>query len=666
MIDKVEPIPLAIRLRAMKQLAIPVWVFDIDHACIVWANEEALTVWSSESLEELYSRDMGADMSPTVARRLRQYQEAFNHGERFIETWTLYPKGIPKTYDCHFSGIILDDGRVAMLCQALSSVTQVNGETLHGLQALLHTPVMITLYSKDGRQLYSNPAARAMLGSYQGGLRDHLYERASYDQLEKALSSSEECRLEERVHTVNGVRWHELQCQRSPDAVTGEPSLLVSEIDITERRRAEEKIHELAYHDSLTCLPNRSSLLSQLEREIKYAKRYNKNLAVLFLDMDRFKTINDSLGHAVGDQFLIQVARQLRACVYETDIVARLGGDEFVVVLTNVTSPDAAALASQRIIDGLSTAYQINGYELHSTPSIGISTFPIDGTSCEALMKNADVAMYQSKAKTGGAFTFFDCSMNHQANERLRLENELRKAIRRNEFVLHYQPKVSISDGCVEGVEALIRWQHPERGLLSPYHFIDVAEETGMIRSIGHWVLQEALRQHNQWAEKGTYLSIAVNISARQFALGNLYSVVEEALHDACVDARYLELEITESVLMGDQQSTLETLRQLHDIGIKLSVDDFGTGYSNLGYLHQFPIDNLKIDRAFVQDLERPAILKMILSMGQMMDLNVIAEGVEEIEQLEWLKANGCDEYQGYYFSPAVPADDLLPLIQRQ
>ena len=391
---------------------------------------------------------------------------------------------------------------------------------------------------------------------------------------------------------------------------------------------------------------------------------------MLFIDLDQFKTINDSLGHSAGDQLLIEVARRLQACVRRMDTVARLGGDEFVVLLTEVTQQGAGDVA-RKILDVVARSFQFNEHELGVTPSLGISIYPQDGRDFETLLKHADTAMYRAKDAGRNAFQFFTQEMNAAALERLMLENSLRQGLERGEFILYYQPQIDVRSGCIVGAEALVRWRHPKIGLVPPGKFIPAAEISGLIVSIGEWVLRESCRQNRAWQDAGLpAITIAVNISSLQFRGGQLEANVRSVLAETGMPANYLELELTEGILMGGADETVETLRRMSDMGVKLAIDDFGTGYSSLSYLKRFPIDKLKIDQSFVRDIvhdpDDRAIANAVISMGHSLRLSVIAEGVEQQQQLEILINEGCDEVQGYYFSAPLPANEFSEVLRQQ
>lgn len=432
--------------------------------------------------------------------------------------------------------------------------------------------------------------------------------------------------------------------------------------EVFERLQTEQRIWHLAHHDALTGLPNRSLLLDRLDQALAQAARSRRRVAVMFLDLDRFKSINDTLGHAVGDQLLKHVAERLRAAVRAVDTVSRLGGDEFVIVLHEIDRIDDATLVAEKMITALAQAVWVEGHQLHATPSIGISVFPDDGDESYALMKHADTAMYHAKASGRNTFQFFTTKMNEEATHFFNLEHRLRGALERGEFLLHYQPLVDYQRHAVCGLEALVRWRDPDQGMISPGDFIPVAEETGLILPLGEWVMREACRQSSAWQAQGyPPLPVSVNISPRQFRQKELVAVIRAILEETGLPAELLELEITETTLMHDAEETMIKLRQIADMGVRLAVDDFGTGYSSLSYLKRFPVHKLKIDQGFVRDLgsdrDDAAIVAAIIALAQALGLKVLAEGVETDGQLTALIDYGCSQFQGHLFSPALPPD---------
>jgi len=439
--------------------------------------------------------------------------------------------------------------------------------------------------------------------------------------------------------------------------------------DVSAARSMALEMSHLAQHDALTDLPNRLLLKDRLTQAISRACRNHHQLAVLFLDLDGFKHINDSLGHAIGDKLLQSIAKCISACVRKSDTVSRQGGDEFVILLAEVTHAADAGTCAAKILTEIKTAHPIGEPSLRIAASIGISTYPDNGEDAETLIKNADTAMYRGKENGRDNYQFFSPDMGLQAVERQSLEAQLRNALERHELLLHYQPKVNLKTGAITSVEALIRWQHPERGLLLPGQFLAIAEDSGMIVQIGHWVLLEACRQTREWLDAGVLaVPVAVNISAAEFRSQRILDQVQVALKNACLDPRYLELELTERDLMRRAESTILVLGQLKTIGVRVAIDDFGTGYSSLSYLTRFAIDALKLDRSFVHDISSSSddaiVVRAVISMGKSLNHKVIAEGVETLEQLAFLKAYGCDEGQGYYFSRPIVAQQFADLLE--
>lgn len=448
---------------------------------------------------------------------------------------------------------------------------------------------------------------------------------------------------------------------------------------VQEVTETKDRLRQMAYYDSLTSLPNRRLFTEQLDLLLRLANRNNEMLALLFLDLDNFKRINDSLGHSAGDLLLREVAQRLSGCVRDSDVVAhyvdsgptidvsRLGGDEFTVVLNQIDRPESAGMVAQRLIDALLQPMVIEGHELVVTPSIGIAVAPRDATDVEGLLKAADTAMYHAKASGKNTCLYYHSDMDAAGVDRLQLEADLRRALEREEFVLHYQPQVDTRNGSVVGAEALVRWQHPEKGMIPPFKFIPLVEEMGLIGQLGDWVLREACRQMKAFEAVGVNLpKVAVNVSALQFNPTFIRSV-RAVLDETGLQASRLELELTEGVVMDDGKVTMQALSDLKDIGVSLSIDDFGTGYSSLSYLSRFPLDELKIDRSFVIEIDKSesdaSLVVAIIAMARSMNLQLVAEGVETLEQYEFLTGNGAHIIQGYLFSKPVPADELQVLL---
>lgn len=439
--------------------------------------------------------------------------------------------------------------------------------------------------------------------------------------------------------------------------------------DVSASKAMSMKMAHLAQHDFLTNLPNRVLLNDRIAQAIASANRNDNKVALLFLDLDNFKHINDSLGHATGDKLLQAVSKRLSDCVRNADTVSRQGGDEFILLLADIKHEQDAALSAQKILDELKLPYLINKCNLHISTSIGISVYPNDGLDAETLIKSADTAMYYAKDKGRANYQFFKTEMNTRVVQRLMIEAHLRVAVEKQQFFLHYQPKINLKSKKITGVEVLIRWKHDEWGDIAPKRFINIAEDSGLIVPIGKWVLSEACKQAKTWLDDGLQtLNIAVNISAKEFLQKDFVNGVRAILHETQLPAGCLELEITETVLMRDVLTSKEILQQLKELGVQLAVDDFGTGFSSLSYLKQFPIDVLKIDQSFINDIESVlddgTIVNAIICMGNSLDLKVVAEGIENQNQLDFLNKHHCEEGQGYLFSPAINADQLALMLQ--
>ena len=441
-------------------------------------------------------------------------------------------------------------------------------------------------------------------------------------------------------------------------------------LSAADRKQAEEEMRRLANYDHLTGLPNRTLFLDRMEQSLARARRSRKPMALLFIDVDRFKSVNDSLGHNVGDQLLYQIGQRLLECVRTSDTVARLGGDEFTVIIEDCNEPKSVTLTCERILASLSESMLLEGTEVNLGASIGVSMYPSDGTTVQALLQNADSAMYKAKDRGRNNYQFFTQDMHAKAMQRLSSENALRRALKNDEMVLHYQPQFDIKEGGVVGVEALVRWQDPELGLVPPGEFIQLAEETGLIVPLGQWVLEEACRQTGIWykSSRGKRLHVAVNLSVRQFTMQNLKRVVEDALLASSLPPSALQFEITESLIMQDVKASIRILEDLKSLGVRIALDDFGTGHSSLMYIKHLPVDIIKIDRAFVQGIATneydAAIARVILTLADRLKFRVIAEGVETLAQMKQLAAEGCHLMQGFLFSPPLPAEECDRLLR--
>lgn len=463
-----------------------------------------------------------------------------------------------------------------------------------------------------------------------------------------------------------------VECMSREMPIAGEKQRLIVVRDITARKAAQAHIEFLALHDVLTQLPNRAYLMERLDGVLALARRNRRQAAVLFLDLDKFKNVNDSLGHHVGDGLLREVASRILTTVRDSDVVARLGGDEFIIVLSDIASSDDAAAVAAKLIEAISTEYELDRHQVNVSPSIGISVFPTDGATTDELVRHADAAMYHAKESGRANYQFFTPQMFERAFETLDKERQLKEALARNEFVLHYQPQRRRQDNDVVGLEALVRWQHPTRGLVGPDEFIGFAEEHGLIASIDRWVLQTACRQLKAWHGDGCLkVPVAVNMSALSFKQCDVVDNIASTLKNFALDAKYLEIELTESLLIDSDSQVLEKLNQLSRMGVGLTIDDFGTGYSSLSYLKRYPINKLKIDRSFIGDDNEPgydsatsnAITTAIIQMAHSLKLQTVAEGVETQSQFDSLRGMGCDQFQGYLISHPISAQDVRPFL---
>jgi diguanylate cyclase (GGDEF)-like protein/PAS domain S-box-containing protein len=448
-------------------------------------------------------------------------------------------------------------------------------------------------------------------------------------------------------------------------------NVLTTSLDITERKQAEEHLHHLAHHDPLTGLPNRTYFHDSVRRQIARTRRGDRQFALLLLDLDRFKGINDVLGHHYGDQLLKAVSQRLRGAVRETDIVARLGGDEFAILQTEIGRAEDAVTLAKKIIETLEAPFSVDGQEIATTTSVGITIHPTDGVDVDVLLKNADLAMYQAKAQGRNTWSVFASDMDTLAREAIILEADLRQALARDQFLLNYQPQINLRTGRISGAEALLRWRRPGSGLVRPADFLPLAEENGLIVPINEWVLIQACKQAKAWQQAGhPFERIAVNLSPVQFRKQDIRQHVIDALEKTGLEPKCLELELTESILMQNPEAAADDLRFLQNLGVTFSIDDFGVGYSSLAYVKNLPVDRLKIDQGFIRnvndDPNDAAIVRAIINLGHSLDLDVIAEGVETAEQLAFVRNEGCDEVQGFYFSPPVPAEDFTFLFQQQ
>lgn len=651
--------------RCIETLRTAVWIFDIDRARVVWANKSALDIWNAKTITELSARDMSSDMSLSVAQRLRQYQEDFSRSEStsYKEVWTLYPGGRPKNLEVSFRGYYFEDGRVGMLCEATSRRSETP-DGIRSTEALLHTSVMISLYDKLGAPLYQNPAARALQPEMAPPLQDRFLQKSDYFKLTSQLKLTGECRMSAQLRTSDGPCWHEITARECSDAVTGKSAILLTETDITDLKETEQRAQFLADHDTLTGLPNRNYVQTIIPKKLESAAMFGEKLAFLVIDLDRFKTINDTLGHAAGDELLVQVSSRLLEISQDSGMVSRLGGDEFLICLSNVKDQQHIDDFCRRLVKQFQTDFLISGKKVHSTLSVGVSRFPQDANNIHELLKYADVAMYESKEEGRNTFSCFNASQKNRIEAQMTLERDLRNAVDTNQFELFYQPRLNSLTNEIVGAEALIRWNHPTRGLLAPKEFIDTAEEIGMIGEIGDWVMTQAALKQSYLERSGHPITISLNLSPKQLDFTPMLSNVISLQDRTGCNPRLIELEITETTLMRSDKFTADVLRTIQDKGFGIAIDDFGTGYSNLAYIQNYPVTSLKIDRSFIGNIStNHAVTQLIISLCKLLKIKAVAEGVETFEQLEWLRNHDCSEYQGFLFSPPVSWDAFVKLL---
>lgn len=665
---------MAATLQAIPDLLIEV---DIDgrHLQILTPRTQTLTTPVTEILGKTLDQVLPEEAANTVRHALLEALEQGGSYGHLIQVPA--PQGI-----CWFELSVARKGKAPgsvpsfiVLSRDVTTRLQAEREIRLYADVIKHSSEAILITDRNNRIISANPALlrysgyslAELLGQNPRMLSSGHTPRDAYREMWASIEQQGYWQGELWDRRKNGEshpKWVSISAIHNDQGEI--TNYVASYTDITDRKLAEERIDYIAHHDVLTGLVNRFSLEERLEQALLTAHRDNSRLALLFIDMDRFKDINDSLGHHTGDSLLIEVGQRLKQLVRENDIVARLGGDEFVAVLSQVNSSVNVAGIATEIVETLGQPYRIQGRVLHSTPSIGICLFPDDGQDAEELMKNADLAMYHAKDQGRNGFQFFSEELNRSIQQRLQVEQELRAGLDRDEFELYYQP-ICDCRGQLTGVEALIRWNHPQRGLLIPNHFIPVAEESGIILNIGAWVIVQACRQQATWRGEGlTGLCISVNLSVKQLYLADLVHQVRQALSEYDIGEGQLRFEITESTAMHNPDQAIEQLRQLRQLGISIAIDDFGTGYSSLAYLKLLPINILKLDRTFVKDIEYDdndvAICAATISLAHNLGLQVVAEGVENAAQRDFLIGHACDQLQGYLYGRPMPAADIPAL----
>ncbi|TYC51453.1 EAL domain-containing protein [Rhodobacterales bacterium] len=644
-----------------------VWIYDFDMKRIIWGNRTVLELMDADTLEDLQARDLSADMSHSVAKRLEQYRHDFSTSDaRFQEVWTLYPQGKAQVLLVKMKGIRLLDGRIAMLCEGKQHEEQ-RPETIRSAEALLHTTVMISLFATDGSPLYRNTTARAVSPSLDTVFHDHFANPDDARQLLRTVETDRKARQVANVRTSDGPRWHELTISACHDPVSGQPAYLVSEIDVTELHETKERAQYLASHDTLTGLSNRTYLKERLTAVLQSASERGQTATFYLADLDDFKMVNDSMGHTAGDALLQLVANRLLQLAGPDDIVARLGGDEFLICHLEKPGLPKPDWFGQSLLAAFSTPQMVEGKPRTVGLSIGYAHYPEDGNSIDELMRHADLALYRAKSVPQTKCIRFRESMRRVRDQHIALKKDLERAIREKEFVLHFQPISYVRADRAVAAEALIRWQHPERGLVHPDEFIPVAEETGLINKIGIWIGHEVAAMQARLKRQSFAVSISMNVSPMQLSDPLFVSRMKALPRETGCDPAMISLEITENVLLGDIPDAHKTLSLLKEAGYRIVIDDFGTGYSNLAYLRNYPIDGIKIDRSFMEDIASGgAIVKLILSLASALGAGIVAEGVETDEQRRWLSDNGCNLFQGFLYARAMPEENFVSLLKAQ
>ncbi len=647
-----------------RRLKVPIWVYDIDNSRMAHANTAACALWEADTEASLRERDMTEGMSSTVAKRLRQYQSDFIETDStFKELWTLYPNGKAISVMVIYSGFVLPDGRMAMQCEVVGK-TEDEPQNVRSAEALLHTDVMITLYAKGGPPLYMNPASRNAAAETYHGLADIFLNPDDYAALAMGLSALGEHRLVAEIMTFSGPRWYDLSAKSCSDAATGQPAVLVTAVDVSELKVARDKARFLANRDQLTGCYNRTFLQNHMAS--RFGAVGGIDCGVVYFDVDRFKLINDRYGHEVGDTVLRLIASRTVETFGADTIVARLGGDEFVILLEGRAHADDIAGDLTRLRDAVAAPIYHNQVRIHATISMGVALFTPGKTVFTDVMREADIALYASKEMGRNRWTFFNEAMGDAARERSLIESELRRAIEQQEFVLHYQPRIDLGTGRVVSAEALVRWEHPERGTIMPDRFIPICEETGMIEDLGRFVLEKGCEQAIAWKAADMDLSLSLNISPRQFNDEQFLPSLLDLSRRAGFPTGEIELEVTESVLIGDHMVIADKLMAITRMGYRIAIDDFGTGYSNLSYISRFPLTCLKIDRSFIDQLPTSGpIINLILTLARQIGATAVAEGVETREQLDWLSAQDCEQVQGYFLSRPVPLSDFDTVVAK-
>jgi diguanylate cyclase (GGDEF)-like protein len=653
-------------LSGFESIDSPLWVFDTDHSKICWANRKALEIWKSDSLSELCKRDMGLDMSTSVEKRLRQYQSDFlQSNAKFREQWTIYPKDEPLTMSMYLSGFRLEDGRMAMLCEGHPTSESVAPESIRSVEALLHTPVMITLFDESGIALYRNPAARESVPQLDMKLAQRFVKQTDASELFERLSTEDDITSIYSVKTSTGTQWHEMSVRKCRDAVSGGIAFLCTESNVTALKHAQAHSNHLARHDALTGLPNRNHVMQRFQAAISEIAGTNKEAALIFLDLDHFKDVNDTLGHSAGDELLVDVAHRLRSIIRSSDMVARLGGDEFLILLLSKNIRNEIEIVKQRLAETVSKPITIHGTEIQVTTSVGVAIYPHHGLDMETLLRNADLAMYSSKDRGRNALTIYESQMSEKVQTRLRLEGELREALNTSAFEVYYQPRVDMQTNQVVGAEALLRWNHKNGAIIMPSEFIEACENIGLMSEIGDFVMNEVSKVQSEWHTKGYLIDISVNVSRKQLLAEDVVDQFQKIAQSHGADITRIEIDLKESMLVGHNNSLVSRVNEFRSAGFKVSIDDFGQEFTNLIKIKSLPLNSLKMSPSFTSLITKEvAVTELLASLCDLMSFDVVALGVENLEQISWLLGKKINVCQGSFYSMPVPLGEFNSYLE--
>jgi diguanylate cyclase (GGDEF)-like protein len=639
----------------------PVWIFDIDNTRVLWANSSARELWEAETLLELTQRDMGTGMSSSVRGRLLQYQKEFEDGVYFDESWTLYPKGKPKTVLCRFRGHRLTSGRMAMLCEAQLS-EEKSSAILHSSQALLYTGAMVTIYNTLGECIYANPAALRAFSDQGTGLFERILSADVLKSLKSGLMAGREGHYVCLVRTQNGPRTHEIEARKSFDSVTGHQTLLLTELDIEEKDQAKRRVEHLANHDFLTGLHNRQFLTSRADNFIKSAISANAGAFLLLIDLDRFKYVNDTFGHVIGDHLLERISNRLRQFFPNDAIISRFGGDEFCILLRSNAAMTNITRQCRELLNELKKPIKIdrNAFAIGASVGFAYVLSQRDYIGFDELLVKADLALYSAKANEGDSVKIFREKLYLKRVRFLEIEEKLANALHSSseDLSLSFQPIVCLRTKKIVGLEALSRLHGKSDSEISPTEFIPIAESTGMITELGGWVLQKAVECHFAMPAVLRQCRISVNVSPKQFHNFALLNQLRSLAATPNFDPSQMELELTETALQIGEGHFGKMLQEIVEMGYSLAIDDFGSAYSNIARLNGYPVQTIKIDRSMMTRADGKLVSGAI-DIVRALDLLVVAEGVETKEQSDWLVSKGCTEHQGFYYSKALSLEEL-------